>query len=60
MLTLKKSICITRREAEKISDLLATLGGMSGTADEEFAKECEDAQRLHRKLEELIPRIEYK
>lgn len=35
MLTLKKSLCLTKKEAEKISDLLASLAAMSGTIDEQ-------------------------
>lgn len=60
MLTLKKSLCLTKKEAIKVSDLLASLAAMSGTIDEHFTRECQDALKLHKKIKELISNIKDK
>lgn len=57
MLTLKKSLCLTKKEAEKISDLLASFASMGGALDEHFTNECKDALKLHNKIKALLPSI---
>ncbi len=57
MLTLKKSICLTKKEAERICDLLDTLAAMAGTDSEDFTNECKEAQKYSRKIKILLPNI---
>lgn len=47
-------VCLTIKETLKIADLLDTLAAMAGAPDEQFTRECKQAESFSNHLKEII------
>ena len=47
-------VCLTIKETLKIADLLDTLAAMVGAPDEQFTRECKQAESFSNHLKEII------
>ena len=50
----RKEIVFTEKEAIAIAELLETLAAMSGTIDEHFTKECQQAGKYADKIRDVL------
>lgn len=46
-------IVLTKKEAEKVADLLYTLAAMAGAYDQDFTRDCKKAEKIADKITEF-------